>query len=326
MRGLRHSRTFTLVAVGTLALGIGANTALFSIFNSLLLRAAAGARSGRPRDPRPGLVDVPDLAGGRGPDDGASSTAPSPTPTSSWTSRASGRREPVDATYVSGGIFDVLGVEPLRGRLLQPSDDRADANARVAVISYRFWQRRFAGADSAIGATLTLDRQPFTVVGVMPPDFNGPDVGRVDDVMIPFAAEPILRGVDSGLEVRRMWWLEIMARLKPGTTIEQATAALRTLQPGIRTASAPPEDEGVPRGAVHAGLGGDGPVAAAQPLRDAAPRDAGDGRHRPADRLRQPGQPDAGPGPGAAPRAERPAGARRVAVAGHASARRSRPW
>jgi putative ABC transport system permease protein len=242
VRGLRHSRTFTLVAVGTLALGIGANTALFSIFNSLLLRPLPV------RDPA-SLVIL----------DQGSWTYPIWRAVEAQTSAvfdgafayanleldlaASGRREPVDATYVSGGMFDVLGVEPLRGRLLQPSDDRADANARVAVISYRFWQRRFAGTDSAIGTTLTLDHQPFTVVGVMPPDFNGPDVGRVDDVLIPFAAEPILRGVDSGLEVRQMWWLEIMARLKPGTTIEQATAALRTLQPGIRTASAPPEDK-----------------------------------------------------------------------------------
>ena len=67
----------------------------------------------------------------------------------------------------------------------------------MAVISHRFWQQRFARADSAIGATLTLDRQPFTIVGVMPASFAGPDVGRIDDVVIPFAAEPLLRGVDS---------------------------------------------------------------------------------------------------------------------------------
>ena len=128
----------------------------------------------------------------------------------------SGQRQPVDAAYASGGLFDVLGVTAIRGRLLQPSDDRPDANALVAVISHRFWQQRYAGADSVLGATLTLDRQPFTIVGVMPPGFSGPDVGRLNDVMIPFAAEPVLRGVDSGLDVRRMWWLEIMGRLKPG--------------------------------------------------------------------------------------------------------------
>jgi putative ABC transport system permease protein len=240
VRGLRQSRTFTIVAVGTLALGIGANTALFSIFNSLLLRPLPV------RDPA-SLVIL----------DQGSWTYPIWRAVEAQTSTVfdgafayanleldlakAGRREPVDGAYVSGGLFEVLGVEPWRGRLLQPADDRADANARVAAISYRFWQRRFGGADSAIGATLTLDHQPFTVVGVMPPDFNGPDVGRVDDVLIPFAAEPILRGVDSALDVRQAWWIEIMGRLRPGITIDQAVAALRTLQPDIRRASAPPD-------------------------------------------------------------------------------------
>ena len=145
---------------------------------------------------------------------------------------ASGQRQPVDATYASGGLFDVLGItgdpRPAAAAVRRsPRRERA-----VAVISHRFWQQRYAGADSAIGATLTLDRQPFTIVGVMPPGFSGPDVGRLNDVMIPFAAEPILRGVDSGLDVRRMWWLEIMGRLKPGVSLEQANAALVTLQPG----------------------------------------------------------------------------------------------
>ena len=80
---------------------------------------------------------------------------------------------------------------------------------------------------------------PFTIVGVMPPGFAGPDVGRLDDVVIPFAAEPVLRGVDSGLDERKMWWLEIMGRLRPGVSLEQANAALVTLQPGIRAASTP---------------------------------------------------------------------------------------
>jgi predicted permease len=242
VRGLRQSRTFTIIAIGTLALGIGANTALFSIFNSLLLRPLPV------RDPASLVIF-----------DQGSWTYPIWRAVEAQTSSVfdgvfayanleldlatSGRREPVDAVYVSGAMFEVLGVEPWRGRLLQPGDDRADANARVAAISYRFWQRRFGGADTAVGATLTLDHQPFTVVGVMPPDFNGPDVGRVDDVLIPFAAEPVLRGVDSVLEVRQVWWIEIMGRLKPGTTIDQAAAALRTLQPDIRRAAAPPNEK-----------------------------------------------------------------------------------
>ena len=241
IRGLRHSKTFTVVAVGTLALGIGANTALFSIFDSLLLRQLPVREPSR-------LVVF----------DEGSYTYPIWQAVEAQTASVfegafayanleldlavSGQRQPVDAAYASGGLFDVLGVTAIRGRLLRSSDDRPDADALVAVISHRFWQQRYAGADSAIGATLTLDRQPFTIVGVMPPGFSGPDVGRLDDVMIPFAAEPVLRGVDSGLTERQMWWLEIMGRLRRGVTLEQANAALVTLQPGIRKAAAPADE------------------------------------------------------------------------------------
>jgi putative ABC transport system permease protein len=242
LRGLRHSKTFTVVAVGTLALGIGANTALFSIFNSLLLRELPVREPSR-------LVILHE----------GSWTYPIWRAVEAQTTSlfegafaysnleldlaVSGQRQPVDAAYASGRLFDVLGVTATRGRLLQPSDDRPDANTLVAVISHRFWQQRYAGADSAIGATLTLDRQPFTIVGVMPASFAGPDVGRLDDVIIPFAAEPVLRGVDSGLDERKAWWLEIMGRLKPGVSLEQANAALVTLQPGIRAASIPADTE-----------------------------------------------------------------------------------
>ncbi len=90
-----------------------------------------------------------------------------------------------------------------------------------------------------IGRQLTLQRVPFTVVGVMPAGFTGPDIGRVSDVMIPFATEPLIRGAESVLEGRSTWWLDIMARTKPGQTAEQATAALRAVQPQIREATMP---------------------------------------------------------------------------------------
>jgi putative ABC transport system permease protein len=243
VRGLRQSRTFTLVAVGTLALGIGANTALFSIFNSLLLRELPVREPARLVILHGGSWTYPIWRAVEAQTtalfDGAFAYANFEADLAD-----AGQRQPIDATYVSGGMFDVLGVQAIRGRLLQPADDRAEANARVAVISYRFWQRRYAGADTAIGATLTLDRQPFTVVGVMPPSFAGPDVGRLDDVIIPFAAERLLRGVDSALDGRRHWWVEIMGRLRPGVSLEQANAALATLQPGIRAAAAPVDEEG----------------------------------------------------------------------------------
>jgi predicted permease len=110
------------------------------------------------------------------------------------------------------------------------------------VISHGFWQRRFGGRDDVVGQQLTLNRVPFTVVGVTPAGFFGPEVGHTDDVMIPIAAHPLITGSDSGLRgagAHWYWWLQIMARRKPGQTIEQANAALRGLQPRLREESLP---------------------------------------------------------------------------------------
>ena len=103
----------------------------------------------------------------------------------------------------------------------------------VAVISHRLWRQRFAGAHDVVGRQLTVQRIPFTIVGVMPPGFFGPDVGRMTDVMLPFAAEPLIRGPESRLAAKSSWWLQIMVRLKPGQSLEQANAALRVLQAQI---------------------------------------------------------------------------------------------
>ena len=101
------------------------------------------------------------------------------------------------------------------------------------MISHRLWQQRFAGASDIVGRRLTVQRVPFTIVGVMPPGFFGPDVGRMTDVMLPFAAEPLIRGRESRLASEGSWWLQIMVRLKPGQSVEQANAALRAVQPQI---------------------------------------------------------------------------------------------
>jgi predicted permease len=111
------------------------------------------------------------------------------------------------------------------------------------VISYAYWQNRFGGSPDAIGRTITLNRMPFTIIGVMPPEFRGPVIGRSFDVAAPIAAVDRLfqaQGDDRRLDGRSNWWLDIMARLKPGQTVDQATAALRALQPAIREATLPP--------------------------------------------------------------------------------------
>ena len=235
VRGLRKSPGFAVVAIGTLALGIGANTALFSIFSSLILRPLPV------RDPG-SLALLTDGSGSwsypiwreiRAREaelfDGAFAWSPQ-----TFDLSASGQRDPVDGAYVSGRFFDVLGVTAIRGRMITPADDGGAApDGPVVVISHRLWRQRFAGASDVVGRQLTVQRVPFTIVGVMPPGFFGPDVGRLTDVMLPFAAEPVIQGQESRLAGEGSWWLQIMVRLKPGQRLVQANAALRTVQPQI---------------------------------------------------------------------------------------------
>ncbi len=112
-----------------------------------------------------------------------------------------GRTEFVDGLWASGSFFNVLGVRPILGRTWRAEDDAhsGGANGAVAVISYAFWQRHFGGAADVIGRSITVERVPFTIVGVTPPTFFGLDVGRTFDIAIPIGAETLIRGKESSL-------------------------------------------------------------------------------------------------------------------------------
>ncbi len=241
LRLLAASPVFTVVAVLSLALGIGANTAIFSLVNSLLLRSLPVAHADRLvrlegsswtnpiweqiRERQDELFDGATAWG-----DDRFNLSPG------------GRTEFIDGFWASGRFFEVLGVPAMIGRTFGPEDDRRGGgpDGPVAVISYGFWQRRFGGAADVLGRTLVLHGVPFTVVGVTPPWFFGPDIGRSFDVIVPIGAEAAVRGDESILDQHAIWWLNITARLKPGQAIEQATAALRGVQPQIREAARPP--------------------------------------------------------------------------------------
>jgi putative ABC transport system permease protein len=233
MRGLRKTPGFAVVAIGTLALGIGANTALFSIFSTLILRPLPVHDPGSLTLLTNGSWSYPIWEEIRAREHGLFDGA------FAWASQRfdlspSGKSDLVDGAYVSGRLFDVLGVTAIRGRMITPADDGGAApDGPVAVISPRLWRQRFAGANDVVGRRLTVQRVPFTVVGVMPPGFFGPDVGRMTDVMVPFAAEPLIRGQESWLTSAGSWWLQIMVRLKPEQSLDQANAALRVAQPQI---------------------------------------------------------------------------------------------
>lgn len=236
-RGLRKNPVFALVAIATLALGIGANTALFSIFNGLILRPLPVRDPGHLALLLDGSWSYPiwgeiearqtDLF------DGAFAWA-----NERFDLSRGGQSAFVDGAHVSGRFFEVLGVSAARGRLLTPADDGpAPPAGPVAVISHRFWREQFGGTDDAIGRQITLQRTAFTVVGVMPAGFFGADVGRMTDVMVPFATEPLMRGQEGHLASVNSSWLNIMVRRRPRQTLEEANAALRGVQPQIRAAT-----------------------------------------------------------------------------------------
>ncbi len=240
VRVLARAPVFTAVAVLSLALGIGANTAIFSLVNSLLLRALPVhaperlmiVEGGSWTNPiweqirrRQSALFGGALAWGEDRFDLA----------------AGGPTEEVSGLWASGSFFDVLGVPAILGRTFTAEDDRrgGGVNGPVAVISYSFWQRRYGGATDVIGRALTLNRVPFTIVGVAPPEFVGPIVGHSFDVAVPLGTEPLVRGKESLLDRRSTWWLEIMARRKPAQTSEEAVRALNAALPQIRQATLP---------------------------------------------------------------------------------------
>jgi putative ABC transport system permease protein len=248
-RTFAKHRSFTVVVVLTLALGIGANTAIFSIIDSLLLRALPVKEPGRlamlvadvPSGQTTWTYPIWEQIRGHGDKfDGAFAWS---TFDSEFNLTQGGETQFVNGLYVSASAFRTLGVAAVLGRTFTPDDDvrGGGASGPVVVISHAFWQRHFGGAPDVIGRTLTLERVPFTIIGVTQPGFFGLNVGRSYDVALPFGIEPLVRGVEvSRLDRRTSWWLTVMVRLKAGQTIEHGSMLFRTLQPQIREATLPP--------------------------------------------------------------------------------------
>jgi predicted permease len=243
-RALRATPVVTAIALLSLALGIGANTALFSILNGLVLKPLPVHEPDRLVFLEDGSWTNPIWEAIRSREtqlfDGAFAWS-----AERFNMADHGVTDFVDGAYVSGRMFDVLGIQAARGRTLTAADDRRDGgpSGPVVVISHGFWQRRFGGAADVVGRRISLESLPFTVVGVVPAGFFGPDVGRSCDVYVPIGDEALIRGKESYLDGRATWWLNVMARLKPGQSVDQANAILRSVQPQIRGATQPVEIE-----------------------------------------------------------------------------------
>jgi predicted permease len=231
-RLLRKSPGFTAVALLTLALGVGANTTVFSIIDGLLLRPLAVPHSdqlavlGIQRGGRLGHSFPEPLFRGLEARHEALATVFA---SSDTTLQVRGRdgNENVAGDYVSGGFFPGLETAPLLGRTLTAEDDRRGGNPAGfgVVISEHFWESWFNRAPEVVGRKLTVDNTVFTVVGVMPKRFIGADPLARPDLYVPLAAEPIMNGArnmtDAGVDD---WWLTVMGRLQPGVTLAQADA------------------------------------------------------------------------------------------------------
>jgi predicted permease len=247
-RQMRQTPIVSGVALLSLALGIGANVAIFSLVNALILKALpiheperlVQLRLTHPTNPRNHttsftnpqweyLRDRQDVFAG--------ATAVG---YARFNLNATGESRLVPGLYVSGRFLDTLGVTPIVGRGFTAEDDRRGGEP-LAILSYPFWQSEYGGDPNVLGRTVSLDGNAFTVIGVTPPDFFGVRVGTTFDVMIPLANEAIIRGAESSLDRRSSWWLSMFARLAPGQTLAQAESRLRALQPQLRDATTPQE-------------------------------------------------------------------------------------
>lgn len=260
LRQLAKSPGFTVVAVLSLALGIGANTAVFSLVNDFLLRSlpvknpeelvlfryVAGAKGSNMSRSESGNSYTDPVSGLR---TGTSfslltyerfyANHPALTDVFAFASfqqvnvLIDGQPETaVTAQFVSGDYYKGLGVPAALGRIITADDDRPSA-ASVAVISERYWQRRFGGDPAVLGRTIVLNKEPVTVIGVSARGFNGTaQAGETSDISVPLQHQTRFSGGNASLAQPWFWWMRIMGRVAPGFTTEQARASLEPIFQG----------------------------------------------------------------------------------------------
>jgi putative ABC transport system permease protein len=252
-RLLWKNPTFAVVAILTLALGTGANAAIFQLVNAVSLRALPVAdphqlvevrvdthdrgRTGRFMSRRPLMTNVLWERIREGTEPFASILAWSPT---TFDLAAGGEQRPAQGLLVSGSFFETLGVRAAHGRVLSTADDVRGCGTPGVVVSDGFWRREYGGDPGAVGRTVLLDGQRFDIIGVTAPGFFGVEVGRSFDVALPLCSEPLFRGTQSGMDRADVWFLAVMGRLKPGWTVDRASASLRAISAPIFKETLPP--------------------------------------------------------------------------------------
>ena len=258
-RGLRRSPLFTAVATLSIALGIGANTAIFTLVDEVLLqllpvthpeqlalltgpRRHYGSNSGfnmlsfpmyedfrdnfvdRNGAPSTGRLTQPLAPVGHTPAIFSGMFARRPV---SLNVSIGGQAERVPGELVSGTYFQVLGVGAAVGRVIVPDDDRVKGGSTVAVLSYDYWRNRFGADPDVVGRTITIDDRGFTVIGVSQSGFQGVDIGYAPSISVPVMMKAEMTPNWDDMENRRSRWVNVFARMKPGMTIEQSKAAMQ---------------------------------------------------------------------------------------------------
>jgi putative ABC transport system permease protein len=255
LRVLAKSPGFALIALLTLSLGIGANASIFQLIDAVRLRTLPV------RSPNTlAIVHLNNNHWSSGNFNGPYANFTYPlwkqveqrqeafSSIAAWgQDRANlangGEVENAQLLWVTGQFFRVLGIEPILGRLISPSDEGTGCGGGVD-LSYSFWQRRYAGSASVVGKMLTLNGHPFPILGVTPPSFYGVSVGDSFDVALTACAEPMLSGQFSritGERQRQSWWLSVIGRLKHGWDVKRAGAQLAVITPAALRETIPPQ-------------------------------------------------------------------------------------
>ena len=253
LRAWRRAPVFTVIAVASIALGIGANTAIFTLVDQVLLRTLPLER---PQE----LIQLLNRGSQYGSNwgDGSEISFPMYREIQTWTRADSGqsqgggdrsriiagvfgrfgyslhigyngRTERVTGELVTGTYFPVLGVGPALGRTLTPDDDREPNAAPYAVLSHAFWTSRFAADPTIVGRSFVVNGNPYTIVGVAREGFEGVELGRPVQVWVPIMMKPQITAGWNGLDDPRNFWVRVFARMRPGVTPEQVEAALQPL-------------------------------------------------------------------------------------------------
>jgi predicted permease len=253
VRVLTRNRGFTAVALLSLALGIGANTAIFSLIDALLLRNLPVRHPERLVElssvRRDGKIPLSypmfrEIERGQRVFSGLIGWSPG----GIYNVEVNGVLSQEHVRAVTGNYYSELGVSPVLGRLITPEDvnPHNGSTSQVAVLGYEFWQSRFGGAPDVVGTTIRIEGQPFTILGITRKWFAGMTPGEPPEVTIPTTAQPLIWGRSlQGLDDRSLLWLFATGRLKDGITIEQARAQLQSFWPDVLAATAPTQTPGL---------------------------------------------------------------------------------